>query len=132
MSVNDLDQKLVSTTEVQTIPTEEKVHTPPMIESPTDSDMIRVSQFFELSAKEMPLNREKINTLLEYARKMEGNSPEAVYKALANLELKLNTPTGESKISYYSRYASLFLEGLEYKTRQDALLTRKMAMEAHG
>ena len=108
-----LDNPIVETSEVST-PQNETVPEGMIL-------MQEIGNLFDLTPREISMERRKINTLLDYARlKTEDHSPMSLKWAIRSLSMKLGTPPlGEKLISYLTKYAYLYLETHKMKKELD-------------
>lgn len=95
-----------------------------------DGELIQyqVAKLFDLQEKEMSSYRNKLDTLIAYAKtKTNDHSAEGLKWALRNLDLRLGTPPmGEKRINYMHRFAQLELEGQRIKQQRDQFLGKEL------
>lgn len=84
----------------------------------------QIAKLFDLGENEMGTYRQKIQTLIDYAKvKTDDHSPEGLKWALRNLDLRLGTPPmGEKRINYMYRFAKLELESQRIKAEKEQYL----------
>lgn len=100
---------------------EEKVEKPVEFKEPETTPVLTgeleenaVGSLFDLKPSEIDQYKDKINTLLEYAKtQTKDHSREGLMWAIRDLEYKVGTPPlGEKMINYLAKYAWLKLENL--------------------
>lgn len=84
----------------------------------------QVGQLFDLKPSEVSQYKDKLGTLINYAKlKTDDHSPDGLKWALRSLGTKLGTPPlGEKLINYLHIYARLYLEGVRNKEERDKFL----------
>lgn len=83
-----------------------------------------VAKLFNLTPAEMSGYRDKLRTLIQYAKyKTDDHSPEGIKWALRHAGMKLGTPPlGERPIDYLHVYAKLYVQEQHIKERRERFL----------
>lgn len=84
----------------------------------------QIATLFDFKPSEIAENKDKLNTLLDYAKmKTEDHTPEGLKWALRNLSIKLGTPPmGEKLIVYLTRFAHLESESMRINAEKEKFL----------
>lgn len=84
----------------------------------------QIGDMLNIDSREMSGFKDKINTLIEYAKyKTDDHSPEGLKWAIRSLGTKLGTPPlGERLVNYLHIYAKLYVQGKQIEERKNRFL----------
>lgn len=115
-----MPQITVTTEEVQPV----EIKDPQTLVADTGLLRDQVAMMFDMKPSEISENKDRLNTLIEYAKlKTDDHSPEGIKWALRSLGIKLGTPPlGEKLIRYLHIYAKLYLDGKRIEQQKEQFL----------
>ena len=122
-----MDIKIVDTSGNEASdPRSNESHTPDSISmrDTGEIDRIMVAQVLDMDLKEMGKSKNKIDTLMAWARaEADSDNPMHLKWVIKNLEARLGSPNfGETRIAKLSRYAYLNMEGKRIEAEKMSLV----------